>query len=72
MNEAHSRKKILLLGDSITQQSFSPLHRGFGAGISDWYHRTADVVARLLWLQLEVDQEHAAKAPPQGSNTRGM
>ena len=46
MNEAHSRKKILLLGDSITQQSFSPLHRGFGAGISDWYHRTADVVAR--------------------------
>lgn len=44
--EAHIRKKVLLLGDSITQQSFSPVYKGFGAGISDWYHRTADVVVR--------------------------
>ena len=40
------RRKILLIGDSITQYSFSPQHRGWGAGLADWYQRTADVVNR--------------------------
>ena len=40
------RRKVLLLGDSITQQSFSLKHSGWGAGFADWYQRKADVVNR--------------------------
>lgn len=40
------RPKVLLLGDSITQQAFSVEHAGFGAGLSDWFRRSADVVNR--------------------------
>lgn len=40
------RKRVLLLGDSITQQSFSLEHGGWGAGLADWYSRRADVVNR--------------------------
>jgi lysophospholipase L1-like esterase len=42
----HERKKILLIGDSITQQSFSLVHQGWGAGLADWYQRIADVTNR--------------------------
>jgi lysophospholipase L1-like esterase len=41
-----ARKKIILLGDSITQFSFSVPNGGWGAGIADWYGRTADVINR--------------------------
>lgn len=37
---------MLLVGDSITQQSFSMAHGGWGAGLADWYQRTADVSNR--------------------------
>lgn len=40
------RSRILLLGDSITQQAFSLEHSGWGAGLADWYCRTADVTNR--------------------------
>ena len=40
----HHRRKILLLGDSITQQSFSLTTSGWGAGLADWYQRSADVM----------------------------
>ena len=43
---SYARGKILLIGDSITQQSFSLLHRGWGAGLADWYQRVADVINR--------------------------
>lgn len=36
----------MLIGDSITQQSFSVEHCGFGAGLADWYQRSADVINR--------------------------
>lgn len=41
-----NRKTIVLLGDSITQQSFSPANAGWGAGLADWYSRYADVLNR--------------------------
>lgn len=40
------RPSVLLFGDSITQQSFSAEHRGWGAHMSDWYARYADVYNR--------------------------
>lgn len=40
------RPSIFLFGDSITQQCFSPEHRGWGAYLSDWYFRRADVLNR--------------------------
>jgi len=40
------RAKILLFGDSITQQSFSANDCGWGACISDRYQRRADVLNR--------------------------
>jgi lysophospholipase L1-like esterase len=43
---AASRRKILLIGDSITQQSFSTTYRGWGGALANWYCRTADVVNR--------------------------
>ena len=43
---SNERCKVLLVGDSITQQSFSVLHGGWGAGLMDWYQRTADVFNR--------------------------
>lgn len=42
--DACRRPTVLLFGDSITQQSFS--ESGWGAGISNWYQRSADVVNR--------------------------
>ena len=44
--ESHERWRVLLVGDSITQQSFSVTHGGWGAGLQDWYQRTADVFNR--------------------------
>jgi lysophospholipase L1-like esterase len=40
------RRNILLIGDSITQQSFSTIKNGWGASLSDWYCRYADVTNR--------------------------
>lgn len=40
------RSKIILIGDSITQQSFSATMSGFGAYLSDMYQRRADVYNR--------------------------
>ena len=45
-DDYHERRKVLLVGDSITQQSFSVTHGGWGAGLQDWYQRTADVYNR--------------------------
>lgn len=42
----NERRRIVLVGDSITQQSFSMAHGGWGAGLADWYQRTADVSNR--------------------------
>eukprot|EP01040_Poterioochromonas_malhamensis_P004836 gene4836-5190_t len=42
----HLRRKVLLIGDSITEQSFSAENRGWGAALADWYGRSADVVNR--------------------------
>jgi lysophospholipase L1-like esterase len=44
--QAQHRPRVLLIGDSITQQSFSTEHCGFGAALSDWLCRTADVINR--------------------------
>ena len=43
---ATSRIVLLLLGDSITQQSFSTTHSGWGASLADWYCRFGDVFNR--------------------------
>jgi lysophospholipase L1-like esterase len=40
------RAKIILFGDSITQQSFSAVDSGWGAHLADRYQRRADVVNR--------------------------
>lgn len=40
------RRKILLLGSSTTQRSFSVEHHGWGAQLAHWYSRTADVLNR--------------------------
>jgi lysophospholipase L1-like esterase len=40
------RKKILLLGSSMTQRSFSLEHLGWGAALANWYCRTADILNR--------------------------
>ncbi len=40
------RKKILLLGSSMTQRSFSIEHHGWGASLANWYCRTGDVLNR--------------------------
>ncbi len=40
------RKKILLLGSSMTQRSFNVEHHGWGASLANWYCRTADVLNR--------------------------
>jgi len=42
----NERRRILLIGDSITQRSFSIVDQGWGAGLADWYTRTADVINR--------------------------
>lgn len=44
--QSSKRAKILLLGDSITQQSFSATNCGWGACIADRYQRRADVLNR--------------------------
>ncbi|RYY88608.1 hypothetical protein EON63_02195 [archaeon] len=54
------RRKIMLLGSSITQRSFSLEHSGWGAALQNWYSRTADVLnrgaggynSRWLWKYL--------------------
>lgn len=43
-SDIQQRKQILLLGDSLTQLSFSP--RGFGSYLSNMYQRRADVLNR--------------------------
>ena len=43
---SYTRIRWLLLGDSITQQSFSPTHAGWGAALADYYARTGDVTNR--------------------------
>jgi lysophospholipase L1-like esterase len=61
--------QILLVGDSITQQSFMP--GGWGAGVADWYARRADVVNRgfsgynTRWLRHHKDAV-AASLPAGG------
>ena len=44
--DAQHRPRVLLLGDSITQQSFWVEHQGFGAALTEFYSRAADVVNR--------------------------
>mmetsp|Transcript_23052 Transcript_23052/g.49916 ORF Transcript_23052/g.49916 Transcript_23052/m.49916 type:complete len:272 (+) Transcript_23052:95-910(+) len=46
MTSTSKRAKILLFGDSITQQSFSATECGWGAVLSDRYQRRADVLNR--------------------------
>lgn len=46
MGSATKRAKIILFGDSITQQSFSAIECGWGAIIADRYQRRADVLSR--------------------------
>jgi lysophospholipase L1-like esterase len=41
-----SRPKVVLIGDSITQFSFSTAEHGWGAALADWYSRSADVINR--------------------------
>ena len=46
---------IILFGDSLTEQSFSPEKQGFGASLSNTYARRADVLNRgLLGLPAKV------------------
>ena len=58
----HERRKLVLVGDSITQQSFSVEHRGWGAALADYYHRTADVINRgysgynSRWIRAIIDK----------------
>ena len=40
------RAKVLLLGSSMTQRSFSIDHQGWGSYLSNWFSRTADVMNR--------------------------
>ena len=40
------RRRIILIGDSITEQSYSITRGGWGAGLADWYHQSADVFNR--------------------------
>jgi lysophospholipase L1-like esterase len=44
MTSAAAHPRILLVGDSITQQSFMP--DGWGAEVATWYARRADVINR--------------------------
>ena len=61
-NCVSERRKVLLVGDSITQQSFSTLHGGWGAGLCDWYQRAADVTNRgysgynSRWIMQSMEQ----------------
>jgi hypothetical protein len=43
---APQRPSIILFGDSITQFSFNPELCGWGAAMTHWYARQADVVNR--------------------------
>lgn len=40
------RPRIILLGASIVEKSFSTVYHGWGAGLADWYGRSADVINR--------------------------
>lgn len=40
------RKKIFLLGSSMTERSFCLEHHGWGASMAHWYARSADVLNR--------------------------
>jgi lysophospholipase L1-like esterase len=40
------RRKIMLLGSSMTQRAFSIEHGGWGAALAHWYSRSADVINR--------------------------
>lgn len=59
--QSHERKRVVLVGDSITQQSLSMTHGGWGAGLADWYQRTADIKNRgysgynSRWIRQSLD-----------------
>jgi len=61
------RAKILLLGSSMTQRSFSIEHQGWGSYLAQWYSRSADVLNRgsggynSRWLRQFVPQILAAE-----------
>ena len=67
--DSHERRKVLLVGDSITQQSFSVPHGGWGAGLQDWYQRTADVFNRgfsgynSLWIRQSLHKLFPVSSP---------
>lgn len=44
--DSSKKNHVLMIGDSITEWSFDTEHCGFGASMSHWYRRTADVVNR--------------------------
>jgi lysophospholipase L1-like esterase len=46
VTSTETRPKIILIGDSITQQSFSTQYHGWGASLADWYGRSADIINR--------------------------
>lgn len=61
---------MLLVGDSITQQSFSVTHGGWGAGLQDWYQTTADVYNRGFsgfnsrWIRQSLPKLFPVSSPP--------
>ncbi|OBZ84249.1 Isoamyl acetate-hydrolyzing esterase 1 [Choanephora cucurbitarum] len=46
MASAHAYNQILLFGDSITQFSFNPEQKGYGASLANVYARKSDVLNR--------------------------
>ena len=71
--------KIVLLGDSITQLSFSATLSGFGAHLADVYQRRADVLNRgfsgyntdwiIEYLSTSIGQEHIFGASENDRNS---
>jgi lysophospholipase L1-like esterase len=63
--------RILLVGDSITQESFQP--NGWGSALANWYIRRADVINRGLdgyntrWVLQRRDQLAASLGPARGA-----
>ena len=69
------RTKIVLFGDSITQQAFSTKHSGWAAAVNDAYQRKVDIVNRgysgynTRWasqLVHEVSSHFASGSPANG------
>ncbi|WZN65066.1 GDSL esterase/lipase [Chloropicon roscoffensis] len=72
---AMRRTKIVLFGDSITQQAFSTKHSGWAAAVNDAYQRKVDIVNRgysgynTRWasqLVHEVSSHFASGSPANG------